>query len=392
MRKAIFCELTFLFGLASAACVPSGERTAHQSPAPVAFATPGPTAAPLLLGGSAIVPNPMLTRAKRVVGHSKVPYSDVHLALDGDPDTAWTAGRPTPTDPAWLAIDVGTGPARLLLFWGASGSYNYEETDYGSPGAYRIETSADSTDGSGGTWTAVTEVPQVLTHCGVHTVPFVGQRWVRLVVTGVPPVSPNGVQIDEVSVHDATASMDDTWFFMGDSITALAFGRMAKDGARFASIVHARHPRYFPVVLNGGVGSTKSGDGANRVDDWMARNPDVHFWAIEFGTNDAAGNERDTTTFRKNLQTIVDHLRSANHVPILATIPFANDGQHADLPAFNAVIEEIRSEFGLPRGPDLYAWFLAHPEELRDGLHPNDKGIESMNRLWADAADALYPR
>jgi len=347
---------------------------------------------PPVVSPSFFAPSPMLSRGKTAVGRSHARFSEPRYAFDGDTNTAWAAGHPTPGDPAWLAIDVGVGPTRLLLAWSASGSFDYEETDYGSPGSYRIETSANSKDGAGGTWTTVVDIPHVVTHGQVHAVPFMGQRWVRFVVTGAPDVSPNGVQIDEVAIHDASAGEADTWFFMGDSITATAFGRAARGAARFASIVHSRHAKYFPAVVNGGIGGTQSGDGAARVDDWIARNPDARFWAIGYGSNDTAGNERDTTRFRHNLVTILDRLEDAHRVPILATIPYSNDGQHANIPDFNRVIEELRDLRGLPHGPDLYAWFLAHPDELRDGLHPNDRGVTSMNRLWADAVDALYPR
>ena len=43
-------------------------------------------------------------------------------------------------------------------------------------------------------------------------------------------------------------------------------------------------------------------------------------------------------------------------------------------------------------GPDLYAWFSRHPDELRDGIHPDDRGIVSIIRLWADAMAPLYVR
>lgn len=98
--------------------------------------------------------------------------------------------------------------------------------------------------------------------------------------------------------------------------------------------------------------------------------------------------------FRDNMRTIVDRVRAAGRVPILATIPFASDGQHRNIPEFNRVIEELRSASSLAAGPDLYRWFAAHPDELReDGVHPNDRGVLSINRLWAEAVDAaLYPR
>ncbi|HSQ66391.1 MAG TPA: GDSL-type esterase/lipase family protein [Polyangiaceae bacterium] len=390
MRKRL--ALTLLVGTATVACVRSHEAPSKQTTAAAPLVVEAADSPTPPTPDPFFAPSPLLSRGKTAVGRSHVQFSDARYAFDDNSGTAWTAGHPTPADPAWLAIDVGVGPTRVLVSWSASGSFDYEETTYGSPGSYRLETSADSTDGASGTWTTVVDVPHVVTHGAVHAVPFMGQRWLRFVVTGAPDVSPNGVQIDEVALYDASASEADTWFFMGDSITATAFGNAAKGAQRFASIIHSRHAAYFPVVVNGGIGFTKSGDGAARVDEWIARNADAHFWAIGYGTNDAAGNERDTTQFRRNLVTIVDRLQKAHRVPILATIPYATDGQHATLNDFNRVIEELRDQRGLPRGPDLYAWFLAHPDELRDGLHPNERGAASMNRLWADAVDALYPR
>ena len=92
------------------------------------------------------------------------------------------------------------------------------------------------------------------------------------------------------------------------------------------------------------------------------------------------------------MQTIVDHVRRAGRVPVLADIPYASDDQHRHIPDFNRVIDELRATDALPAGPDLYKWFAAHPDELRDGVHPNDRGVVSMNRLWSEAVAALYPR
>jgi lysophospholipase L1-like esterase len=279
----------------------------------------------------------------------------------------------------------------LLLNWTASGSYDYEETDYGSPGAYRIETSADSTDGEDGTWRKAAEVLVATTHGGSDAFAFDGQRWVKFVVTRTPDTSPNGVQITEIDVHDVTVGASDSWFFAGDSITALAFNRAPSHQPSFAAWVHERRPGYFPVMIDGGTGGYRSDEGAAHIGDWLARNPELHFWAIGYGTNDAAGNSTDTTRFRANMLTIIDSVRGAGRVPILATIPFATDGEHRNIPAFNRVIAELRTASSLPAGPDLYAWFAAHPEELADGVHPNDRGVVSMNRLWGEAVAVLYP-
>ncbi len=105
-------------------------------------------------------PSPRLVTG-RTVGRSSVPYARPSRVADGDPRTVWDAGRPSAEQPAWIAFDVGTGPQRLVLEWSARGSFDYDETDYGSPGSYRVETSADSTDGTDGSWRTVVAVDGV---------------------------------------------------------------------------------------------------------------------------------------------------------------------------------------------------------------------------------------
>jgi acyl-CoA thioesterase-1 len=394
MKAALTIVATGAVGAFLVWCTPGPQavpRSDLPSPTAVGAAAALETVRTDARGGKDLPASPLLSRGRRVFGWSALQFPALGNVNDGDYSTAWGAGRPTPERPAWVAIDVGTGPRRLLLNWTASGSYNYEETDYGSPGAYRIETSADSTDGEDGTWRKAAEVLVATTHGGSDTFAFDGQRWVRFVVTRTPDQSPNGVQISEIDVHDVTVGASDSWFFVGDSITALAFNRAPSHQPSFAAWVHERRPGYFPVMIDGGTGGYKSDEGAAHIGDWLARNPELHFWAIGYGTNDAAGNSTDTTRFRANLQTIVDSVRGAGRVPILASIPFASDGEHRNIPAFNRVVAELRTASSLPAGPDLYAWFAAHPEELEDGVHPNDRGVVSMNRLWGEAVAALYP-
>jgi hypothetical protein len=380
--RGVILPLLLLAGCRSAAAR-RALRPADAEVAPVAS-----------LGGATpagfIAPNPLLSVGRPIVGWSPLRFAKIANLTDGDPRTAWDAGRPLPHHPAWVAVDIGSGPARVLVSWSAGGSFNYEETDYGSPGAYRIETSTDSSDGADGTWRTVIEVLRVTTHSQAHSFDFSGQRWVKLVVTAAPAQSPNGVQIDEFEVRDASHGVSDAWFFMGDSITAFAFGRTPAGERSFAAIVHGRHPRHFPELVGGGVGGEKSDEALLHVDNWLQLNPDARFWCVAYGTNDAAGDAADTRRFRANLESILDRAEHAGRVAILATIPFASDDHHRNIQRFNSVIDELQRMRSLPRGPDLYAWFLAHPEELRDGVHPNDRGIGSINRLWAEAVDVLY--
>lgn len=302
----------------------------------------------------------------------------------------WLAGKPTAAAPAAAAFEVGKGPTRLLLVWNSSGNFPYDDTTYGGPGSYRIETSADSDDGEGGTWKTVVTVTDNTVKTRAHAFDFTGQRWVRFVVTGPSPKTfEYGVQLDEIDLHDVSRGAADTWFFLGDSVTAFAFDRAPAHQPSFAELVHQKHPDYFPVMLNGGVGFLKASDGLSRLKDVLALNPDMKHWAIGYGTNDAAGDNRDTASFKQSLTGIIQALVAAGREPVLARIPYAPK-EHAHIDAFNAVIDELTVQHKLPKGPDLYAHFKAHPEELADGLHPNDAGIKSINRLWAEAMEPLY--
>ncbi len=303
---------------------------------------------------------------------------------------SWAAGTPSAEEPAWVAIDVGVGPERVLLTWTASGSFNHNETTYGGPGSYRIETSADSTNGKSGTWTTVATVPANEYRTRPHAFDFKGQRWVRMVVTGPSKQTYKyGIQIDEIDVHDVSAAEDDTWFFFGDSITAFSFDRAAANQPSFAENIAKAFPGHFPAMVNGGIGGEKSSEGLARLDALLKDNHAMHVWAIGFGTNDSAGNGTDTSFFQKNMEDIIVAVKAAGRVPMLARIPYAPK-DHDGIPKFNEVVDALTRKHGLVPGPDLYAHFKAHPEELSDGLHPNSVGIKSINRLWAEAAAPLY--
>ncbi len=160
----------------------------------------------------------------------------------------------------------------------------------------------------------------------------------------------------------------------------------------FESVVRESHPDFYPAVIGGGVGGDLATHGLGDVEHWLELNPDMKYFAIGYGTNDSWGNKSvGSTSFESNMQGIIDAVLSAGRVPILARIPYSSTA-HETLDQFNAVIDRLQADNGLPCGPDLYGWFLEHPEELgSDGVHPSNEGYLSMNRLWAEAADALYP-
>lgn len=319
------------------------------------------------------------------------------ILVDGRYHTGSTANLGTPSEDQepWVAIDVGTGLTELLLVWTDGGWTPYDEQTGGAPVAYRIEVSADSTDGADGSWEEVVSVEDNPVRSRGHRFDFDGMEWVRLVVTAGPDTSSGAVVLDEIAIHDLSQSAGeeplDTWFFMGDSITQGAFQRELGDD-NFAPQVEAAHPGYFPAIINGGIGGELTTDGKNHLSVWLDLNPDLHFIALGYGTNDAWSNKNVASVgFEATLTDLVEAILDAGRVPILARIPFASPTTHSTLPSFNQVIDQVSRDQGLPCGPDLYTWFLEHPEELgTDSVHPIHLGNVSMNRLWAEAAADLY--
>ena len=331
----------------------------------------------------------------------------------------WNAGNPSPANPSWVAIKLTPGPTRVLLSWDDGGTYDYDyktyinpppQTVYGMPTEYHIDVSGDSTNGTDGTWTTVVPTVENEVRTRAHSFDFAGMSWVKMVITNSPAnmpdaglTEPGGVVIGEIDVHDLSATgnclPDDTWFFMGDSITAFAYDRAVAHQPSFAAGINAAHPAYFPAMINGGIGSEKAGDGLARLQNALDWNPDYRFFLLGYGTNDASNDQISTYTFQTNMQMMIDMVRAAGRVPIIPHIPYAGDGKHGDVPTYNAVIDQLNSANGLLPGPDFYSYFMANAStdfpcgcagRATDNLHPNDVGLAAMNALWTTQMSPLY--
>jgi lysophospholipase L1-like esterase len=81
---------------------------------------------------------------------------------------------------------------------------------------------------------------------------------------------------------------------------------------------------------------------------------------------------------------------------VLPTIPWSADAAHAkSIPGLNSQLQSLyRAYPQIVPGPDLYDFFMRHPEEISaDGVHPTEQGCAAMRALWADsAARSLYSR
>jgi len=335
--------------------------------------------------GGPIGPAPLVSRWKPVASH---PGGGGAL-VDGLYRTkSWDGGFPTPSHPSWAAIRVGPGYLRLLLSWTSSHNHDWDERFYGAPAEYRIETSPDSTDGRDGTWRTALEVVDNPVRSRAHAIAFAGQRWVRMVVTRLPAkVNEWGLHLDEIDLHDLTAGGDDVWVFLGDSITAGVFDRAPGHQPSFAEQVASRWPGFHPAMIEAGKGALHTDQAVAFTDRVLALNPDARVVAIGIGSNDW-----DPVAYRRDLTTIVQKVRAAGTIPMVARIPFRSDatGDRDFAARLSQVVDEVTRDEGLLPGPDLYGWFRAHPEQLTDHLHMDDRGAVEMMRLWVDAAAPLY--
>jgi acyl-CoA thioesterase-1 len=362
-------------------------------------------------------PNPLISLGKPTAGSPATfagfPQSSGTM-VDGifrAYSTGWHGGYPTPESPAWVAINLGPGPTRVLLEFNCGGNPEYQakeqEPDYGSPRNYAIYTSPDSTDGTDGSWMLAVSVSNNVYRTRSSSFNFTGMKWVKLSCTAALEDSVHGIVFDEIEVYDISIAYglgrmpEDTWFFMGDSITAGWADRATDENdpagshlPDFAQLIQGGNADYFPSMIDGGIYYEKSSEGFERLPANLEANPDYFYWALSFGTNDSANNNSDTASFKGNMQAMITLLLANGRMPVIPHIPYAADGQHDFIPKFNAVIDELVAVNHVLAGPDLYTFFQANPDQLRpapDRLHPNDAGIRSINRLWAEAMRHLYP-
>lgn len=357
-------------------------------------------------GASLQHPNPLLSRGKTTFSFPPGGAAVVDGNYHGG---GWFAGSPSAQAPAWVAIQLGAGPTRILVQWDDGGTYNYQDPTssmvYGLPRSYGIEVSSDSSNGQDGAWTNVVTVADNAVRTRGHAIDFSGKSWVKLLITAPPTNAANGVTIGEIDVHDISATGDgmpeDTWLFMGDSITAFAYDRAVAHQPSFAAGINALASGYFPAMINAGIGGELASGALGRLDAVLQLNPAYHFVVLGYGTNDAGGNQVPVATFKTTLQTLIDRLRADGRVPVIPHIPPSGDGNHGGIPAYNEAIDQLNTENQLRPGPDLYKYFsdtaglfvcppCAAPR-MTDNLHPNDDGLKGMNAAWTQAMRSLYP-
>ena len=299
--------------------------------------------------------------------------------------------------PTWCAIEVGLGPSSVLVTWNSDYVFDYLSASGMEPADYTIAVSGDSIDGSDGTWQTVVSVSGNTARVREHLVPFAGKSWVKMTVTRgqVAPTQPY-VTIDEISVFDVSQGPQETFLFSGDPLTATAYNQSDQNRPTFSDLVHAAQSARFPPMLDEGQSGWTSDDALREIDTLLRLNPDIHYWLLGWGTNDALSGV-SPGHFQQNMQTLVAKIVAAGHVPVLAHIPYiaarkgaAGAQLDAEVRALNAALDEVTAANGLHAGPDLYALFKAHAPAylLPDGINPSAAGSIAMNAAWFAALRA----
>lgn len=297
---------------------------------------------------------------------------------------------------SWAAWKLPNAVGKVALAWN-NPSYTWSDwvtnatncaqgTNLTFPSDYEILTSSNSTNGTDGTWTSRLKVTQNKVSSRLHIVATGTDTWVKLAIQ-----AGNG-GLDEVSLHDASATTDDTWAFLGTSISSGAFKSDAPATGDFQSLVKAgAKGGNWPVIVKAGIPCINSGDVSANIQRYLDMLDGAKNWAIEMGTNDAwGGSTGNLAKFQASMKLVLDSAKGRGIRVVLARTPATNpassDGKWQVNPAYLAAIDDLTKTYNLTPGPDLYDWFSKHPSEISsDGVHPNATGYASIQRLWAEA-------
>lgn len=306
----------------------------------------------------------------------------------------------TLTTPVYLAYDLSGVPStqrlNLLLAW-----YNDPVTDIYNPGLigqnyFNIPSdyTIDNNTAAGGSypaagWNTLVTVSSNPYHSRQHQVDIAEANWIRINVTAVTGSALNNNVAINMDVFDAEASFDDTWLFLGDSITQRGLDHDDINlGPILAAQINTLVPTNLPTTENGGVGGYSAADAASNIATWLSITP-AHYIALNYGTNDANSGGVLVTNFQANMTTCINAIIAAGKIPVVPKIPWGNTaGLLANVPTLNAVIDTLYTTYpSIVHGPDLYAYFNANQSLISgDGIHPIDPdGYTAYRQQWASA-------
>jgi hypothetical protein len=335
-------------------------------------------------------------------------------AVDSDYSTSWrVVNVPSGGSPQRLVINISSvsnaNKTTALFAWyndPATGTYYLTDaqssTNYNNePRDYKIQGHTASGGGAAPTvsdvgWVDLVTVTANTKHSRQHAVNLSGYNWCQFRVTASngDPVA-NGDVIAQIDIHNIAAGNQDNWIFLGDSITAEAFGRKNIDGSAWtngplATLINTARPLQFPLMENGGQpGQNIAFCDTNKAT--LLSGFTGKYVGIAFGANDASG-PTSAANYYTSLLSVVDYVIGLGKVPVVPKVTKRTDG--AGVPdgfvvQYNAQIDALyAARTAVIPGPDLYAKVADGTIVLRDGLHPTfsgaGNGYEALLNCWRD--------
>jgi len=201
-------------------------------------------------------------------------------------------------------------------------------------------------------------------------------------------------------------TVDPEYVAVGDSITYGLNDTIPADGIGYEPILGnlLTGSKGRPIaVANEGIPGATSADGVATISSVLSNYPSATYYLVMYGSNDAftanhpaipsgmdllPGDPGYAGTYKDNMQKIISAILAAGKTPYLAEVPYTTklNYDNAMIQEYNVVIDQLYVANGITvTPPPFYGYFLAHPGELDDGLHPNGVGYQSMADLWFSA-------
>ncbi len=302
------------------------------------------------------------------------------------------------SDNPWFAFQADSKPDKILITF---------KTGVKKAEAF-LEMSRDSEDGRGGTWRLVdwrTTGPFLEK---LECAPEKGAWYrVRFDFANVNEV-PEGFQVSDIGLYEIEEGRQhDYWLVIGASIQWQSIRQDV-----FHTLVTQNYPGYDPIVFNLAVSGWKTDNLLKALPGFLEEHPDASYVCIHIGGNNVSANRPypgGAETLQSELESILKTIADSGKIPILSRlsyrayksdppVPPEDNGSGPYVQAiYDPLIKEYCPRFYDPvreRGVvDAYTWFKEHPEELSsDGIHVNDAGKRSWNRLWVDNAGSVVYR
>jgi lysophospholipase L1-like esterase len=297
--------------------------------------------------------------------------------------------------PAWAAYNLNAVPVaqrqNILVSWhNASYAYTVPPGWHGRvPRDFVIEGSRSTGSTMPTDWQPVLTVTNHPHPNGQHIVDFAGYNWFRFRVTRSGDNN-TGVELQELNLFDASAGTDDSWLFLGDSLTADFMRSYTIGGTAYLSQLVSQRSSgaRYPVMHMAGIPYITASQADDRVlgnDGFLKKFPGK-FVVLGYGTNDAASGDYGLQDFDSSMRAMAQAVIAAGKVPLIPKMPYAKDDQRRPhIEKYNAKIDQIYRDFPqVVKGPDFYAYFKDHQDEYRDDVHMNDTGMATMRKMWAD--------